>query len=243
METRHSTRFVVGRFGRCMPGHRSGPLRTGSRPFALLVGCAAAVSLAACDTSIEPSEGTLLEPPPASFAMGPPERADVMNQGGVGVYALDGAMVVRQANGLRMSMTMPTPEPDSYVYPAGTEAGHPEVFTLWAFIFNFPELCDGPCDGNDLGADAPAKGSVYNVGGHVASGNSLTISGRAGVGEPALAPPPLTPTPLVDPNGAEIHLAVTSHGALDPTTLPTEFRIPTGSPVCACWWVAVFPAP
>ena len=201
------------------------------------------LALAACDAPVGPTEGALLAPPPALASMGSPERADVMNQGGAGVYAADGATVVRQTNGLRMSIKMPTPEPDTYVYPAGTEAGHPEVFTLWAFIFNFPELCDGPCDGNDLGADAAAKGSVYNVGGHVASGNWLTISGRVGVGEPALAPPGVTPTPLVNPAGAVIHLAVTSHGALDPSTLPTEFRIPTGSPACACWWLAVFEAP
>jgi hypothetical protein len=172
-----------------------------------------------------------------------PEQANVMNQGGAGVYAPAGAMVVRQRNGLRLSVRMPTPEPGSYVYPDGTDPGHPEIFTLWAFIFNYPDLCDGPCDGNDIGADAPAKGSVYNAGGHVASGNSLTIAGRVGVGEPAVAPPGVTPTPLVNPAGAEIHLAVTSHGELDPTTLPEEFHMPTGSPACGCWWVALFPVP
>lgn len=164
-----------------------------------------------------------------------------MNQGGSGVYAADGATLLRQPNGLRMSMTVPTPQPGTYIYPPGIVPGHPEVFTLWAFIFNFPELCDGPCDGNDLGDGAAAKGSVYNVGGHVASGNSLTITGRTGVGEPALAPPGIVPTPLVNPAGAEIHLALTSHGELDPTTLPGEFRTPTGSPACGCWWVAIFP--
>ena len=195
------------------------------------------LALAACDPS-------LVDPDPASnpsFSMhAPGETEDVLNQGGVGVYAADGASVVRQPNGLRVSMTVPTPESGSYVYPDGTVAGHPEVFTLWAFIFNFPDLCDGPCDGNDLGADAPAKGSVYNMGGHVASGASLTIAGRVGVDEPALAPPGITPTPLVNPDGAEIHAALTSHGALDPSTLPGEFRRPTGSPLCGCWWVAIF---
>lgn len=182
---------------------------------------------------------------PAALGMSP-ERADVMNQGGAGIYAAAGALVVRQPKGLRLSMTMPTPEPGSYVYPPnppGIVPGHPEVFTLWAFIFNYPALCDGPCDGNDIGANAAAKGSVYNVGGHVASGESLTIAGRIGIGEPAVAPAGITPTPLVNPSGAEIHLAITSHGMLDPARLPTEFHVPTGSPACGCWWVAIVPAP
>lgn len=229
-----------------MAAPRLAPPHSLAGSFTLLL-CAGLLMACGTDQPISPEQDLTLgdedevsSPPPASFSMGPPERADVMNQGGVGVYAEDGAMVVRQKKGLRVSMTVPTPEPGTYVYPAGTEAGHPEVFTLWAFIFNFPELCDGPCDGNDLGADAPAKGSVYNVGGHVVSGNFLTITDRVGVGEPAVAPPPLTPTPLVNPSGAEIHLALTSHGVLDPSTLPGEFRRPTGSPACACWWVAIF---
>ncbi len=224
---------------RC-PRHR--PERRGptAKLLALFIGSTAALALAACDTSHGPPEGSLAAPPPVAASMSSPERADVMNQAGDGVYMVDGAMVVRQRKGLRLGMRVPTPEPGTYVYPAGTHPGHPEVFTLWAFIFNFPELCDGPCDGNDLGADADAKGSVYGVGGHVASGNFLNITGRVGVGEPALAPPGVTPTPLENPGGALIHLALTSHGELDPSTLPTEFRIPTGSPTCGCWWVAVF---
>lgn len=60
------------------------------------------------------------------------------------IFKVDGRRV---AQGLRMSVTMPTPEPGTYIYPPnppGIVAGHPEVFTLWAFIFNFPELCVGP---------------------------------------------------------------------------------------------------
>lgn len=236
MNNRHPARFGKGDVVRGSPERRS----RGRGPRALLVASATALTLGGCDAPVEPHEGALLEPSPVFASAGGPERADVMNQNGIGVYAADGAMLVRQPRGLRISMSVPTPQPGTYVYPAGIEAGHPEVFTLWAFIFNFPHLCEGPCDGNDLGADAAAKGSVYNVGGHVASGKSLTIADRVGVGEPALAPPGVTPTPLVNPGGAEIHVALTSHGALDPSTLPTEFRIPTGSPVCGCWWVAVF---
>jgi hypothetical protein len=84
------------------------------------------------------------------------EYSDVLNQGGMGVYAYDGASMVRQANGLKISISVPTPTPGEYTYAPGTWEGHPEVFTLWAFVFNYPSLCDGPCDGNDLG-DTPAR--------------------------------------------------------------------------------------
>jgi hypothetical protein len=201
---------------------------------------AAVVVVAACDAT--PTEAPVTFEPAAAEAMAPLplETADIMNQGGMGVYAADGARVVRQTDGLRVSVRMPTPEPGTYVYPAGIEAGHPEVFTLWVFIFNYPQLCTGTCDGDDIGAGAAAKGSVYGIAGHVASGGWLQLTGRAGIGEPAGAPPGIEPTPLVNPMGAEIHLAVTSHGALDPATLPEEFHIPTGSPVCGCWWTADF---
>ena len=212
-------------------------------PLNRTVALCAVLMLAACEPAIVAPEATpLLES--AYSSHGGSEYADVMNQGGAGVYAADGAMIVRQPNGLRASVKMPTPQPGQYVYPPnppGIVPGHPEVFTLWMFAFNHPDLCtDGICNGDDLGAGAAAKGAVYNVSGHVASGRSLNLSGRIAVGQPALAPAGVVPTPLTNPGGAEVHLAVTSHGALDPSTLPGEFRSPTGSPACGCWWVSIF---
>ncbi len=169
----------------------------------------------------------------------PPETADVMEQGGVTVLAPDGATIVRQPNGIHAAVTVPAPTPGTYVYPAGTEPGHPEVFTLWMFVFNFPENCTDPCDGDDT-INPDVEFGAYNVAGHVNAGSTLNLSGRVGVGEPAGAPPGVVPHALVNPAGAEIHLAVTSHGGLDPATLPGEFRTPTGSPFCGCWWTAFF---
>lgn len=168
----------------------------------------------------------------------PPETADVMDQGGAGVYAPDGARLVRQTNGIRISVSMPAPQSGMYEYPADVTPGSPEVFTLWAFVFNHPEECTDPCGGDDTTNPAVEFGA-YNVAGHVNAGKKLTLSGRIGVGDPAGGPVP-EPQPLSNPAGAEIHLAVTSHGALNPATLPGEFRRPTGSPMCSCWWVAVF---
>ena len=170
---------------------------------------------------------------------GEAETADVHAQGGTSVVAADGARLIRQPKGLHVSMTMPAPAPGTYIYPAGTSPGSPEVFTLWMFVFNNPENCTDPCGPDDT-TNPDVEFGVYNPAGHVNAGSGLTLSGRAGVGEPAQAPPGVDPFPLSNPAGAEIHLAVTSHGGLDPATLPNEFRIPTGSPMCGCWWTATF---
>lgn len=170
----------------------------------------------------------------------PPETADVWDQGGTDVYAPNGAQLVRQANGIAVQITMPTPEPGNYLYPAGIEPGHPEVFTLWAFVFNHPENCNANgCGGDDMSNPDVGFGA-YNAGGHVNAGGQLTLSGRIGVGDVADGPPGSAVSDLSDPMGAEVHLAVTSHGGLDPSTLPNEFHIPTGNGGCGCWWVAVF---
>ena len=163
------------------------------------------------------------------------EYRDVMAQGGGSVYAENGSRLVRQSRGFQAGMTVPTPEPGTYVYPAGIEPGDPEVFTLWAFVFNNPENCTAPCNGDDLGTATGADGGAYNLGGHVASGRSLTIAGRIATGET-----PFLGAPLARPGHAEIHLALTSHGGMDPATFPNEFRIPTGNGLCGCWWVSIF---
>jgi hypothetical protein len=164
----------------------------------------------------------------------------LMEQDGLAVRAPDGAQLVRQADGIAVSLKMPTPEPGTYVYPAGTEPGHPEVFTLWAFLFNHPENCsDGMCGPDDM-SDPDVGFGAYNAAGHVNAGATLNLSGRIGVGDPAGGPPGSAVTDLSNPMGVEVHLAVTSHGGLDPSTLPGEFRIPTGNGGCGCWWVAIF---
>lgn len=194
----------------------------------------AVVLVGACERT-EPvapmTEGLQLRP---AFEGGP-EYADVMNQNGIGIYSADGSALVRQPNGIRVSMTVPTPRPGDYTYPPGGVAGHPEVFTLWAFVFNYPQNCTQPCNGDDLGDGTGAIGGVYNVGGHVGAGRRLTISGRLGVGEA-----PVAFSALESPETAEVHVALAPHGALDPSLLPDEFRAPAGSPGCACWWVAIF---
>jgi len=186
---------------------------------------------------LKPVAGALLAISLAGVAnvslAGAPEKADVMIQGGGGVYAENGTTLVRQPGGLRVTSKIPTPAPGSYNYPAGREAGHPEVFTLWAFIFNYPDLCtDGECGMDDIGPTL-AQGGAYNVGGHaLGSGGFLNIAGRIGIGDTAAAG-----VPLSSPDTAEVHTAFAPHGAMDPASLPEEFRMPTGP--SNLWWVAI----
>lgn len=172
------------------------------------------------------------------------ETADVVGQGPAGpVVSADGATLIRVRNGITISIKMPTPAPGSYTYPppnlfqATMEIGKPEVFTGWAFVFNYPDLCsDGVCNSDDIGADTPARGGVYNFAGHAAAGRNLTLAGHISNGD--------TPfggddhAPLENPTGADVHLAVAPHGTLQPALMPNQIRTPIGSG--AFWWFAFF---
>lgn len=131
---------------------------------------------------------------------------------------------------------MPTPEPGTYRYPAGTEPGRPEAFSLWVFVFNLPKGCtDDRCDGDDLFAPGggPAKAGAFHGGGHVVGGPTLVLSGHVSKESEALLG-----SPLVDPAGAEVHLAVAPHGEVDGDQMPHQIQEPIGSP--EFWWMALF---
>lgn len=169
------------------------------------------------------------------------ETADVVGQGPAGpIVSADGATLRRSDSGLTMSLRMPTPEPGTYAYPPanmfqpeGAFPGHPEAFSLWAFVFNFPELCTNACDADDLAPGAPAMGGVFNVAGHVVGGPHLQLSGHV-----TLNSPPFAGSPLLEPRTAEVHLAVAPHGALQPDIMPNQLKMPIGSP--PFWWLAFF---
>jgi len=200
---------------------------------------AALLTVAACsdtrDAPLAPASSAPGANALVALAGSSSEYANVMNQGGGGVYEENGARLIRQPNGLRASVTVPTPQPGTYNYPAGRVSGHPEVFTLWAFVFNYPNLCTAPCNEDDLGAATPAKGGVYNIGGHVTSGSSMTIAGQIGVGETPFAPATAV---LESPSTAEVHLAIAPHGYVEPSNRAAEFGLPTGPAMF--WWVAAF---
>lgn len=115
--------------------------------------------------------------------------------------------------------------------------GYPEVFTLWFFGFDHPELCsDGVCDGDDLG-DTPARGSVYQLDGEIAYGKNLTMTGKVRLGQAALNGPG-----LANPLGAEVHVAMAPHGmALTGADLIQQLNSGVGGP--PLWFGAFFASP
>ncbi len=179
----------------------------------------------------------------------PRQVADVMNQGGDGVYQPNGARLIRTDHSVQVRWRIKTPEPGSYTYPTPDmvppgapthppiSAGYPEVFTLWLFAFDHPELCsDGVCDGNDIG-ETPARGSVYQVDGEIAYKHRLRMSGKVRLGQT-----PAAGLGLSNPKGAEVHVALAPHGrALDGAELIRQLNSPVGGP--PLWWAAIFLAP
>lgn len=148
------------------------------------------------------------------------ESADVFGQGMNGpVVAGAEATLRRTPNGITAAISMPTPEPGSYLYPADAEEGRPEAFTLWIFIFNDPEAEDW--DGAFLGA------------GHAIAGSHLELSGHV-----SRRTEPFVGDALENPGGAKVHLAVAPHGMLDPDKLPEQIKTPDGTP--DHWWFALF---
>ena len=181
-----------------------------------------------------------------AFAKVTKQTAHVMNQDGVGYYAEDAAHLTRQTNGISIRVSVPVPQPNTYTYPAKgvpTPSASPEVFTGWAFVFNYPDECvDGPgeCSGPDL-FNPDVGAGVYNFAGHpTGAGGNLVLTGNIKVGQPAGGPEGSTMAPLSNPGGAEVHMAIAPHGLLDPGIMPEQATTPVGSPACACWWVAVF---
>jgi hypothetical protein len=181
------------------------------------------------------------------------ETADVPGQGNSGpVLATDGARLERRADGLVATMDVPTPEPGSYEYPTGDmvppwasphppvspgATNAPEVFTLWLVVFNDPAACtNDSCDADDFAADAAARGGIYQLDGRIADDTTMSFVGSIRVGEQ-----PETGSPLDNPTGADVHLAIAPHGRTLPGTDGwSQLNGPVGNPTL--WWTAEFPS-
>lgn len=182
-------------------------------------------------------------------AAGPSETADVVGQGLAGpIVAPDGAAIRRTPNSVVAKLVMPTPVPGTYSYPTGPTgsgvAGHPEVFSLWMFIFYNPDACAGAlCLPGDLMNNPAVIAGAYNAGGHVAGGSQLTLAGSVNhrsvtFGGPNAETLGQALSMGYDLADAEIHLAVAPHGALDPALLPGSITTPVGNP--SFWWLSIF---
>lgn len=182
-------------------------------------------------------------------AGGPAETANVVGQGLMGpVVAPGGAAIIRTPNGVVANLSMATPTPGSYTNPVGPTGsgatGHPEVFSLWVFVFFNPEECAAAiCGPGDLMTNTDVIAGAYNAGGHVVGGPNLNLGGFVNrsaftFGGPNAETIGQALAMGYSLNDAEIHLAVAPHGALDPALLPGSISTPNGTP--ANWWIALF---
>lgn len=99
----------------------------------------------------------------------------------------------------------------------GLPKGH--AMTLWIITFNSPGECwTTPCSILDLMANAAAEGDFHFGGGAVTGNGKTTLAGHLAVGDVTgsgkleIAIPDVPAIPLTNPYGAEVRLAVHSHG-------------------------------
>ena len=190
------------------------------------------------------------------------ENAPIEVLGGEPTLRAENALLTRYEDQLVFEIRMDTPVPGSYVYPPAVpdiRKAAPEVFTVWAFVFNNPERCVGTDDWARCGVDDfndDIRTGVYSVAGHVTSidheggafildrgtDGQMVMRGEIAVGDPQWPdlPPGAITHPLENPLGAEVHVAIAPHGQVDPATVATELYAPAGDPTCGCWWVAFF---
>lgn len=160
------------------------------------------------------------------------------------------ATVIRTKNGISAFVRLPTPMPGTYCYPPATLAtdpsagpavpGHPEVFSLWGIYFNNPENClPGGCSAADvLGPNCiNAQAGAVKLAGHVTGNGTLQLSGHLSIGSGPLGA--LGCAPLMDPQGAELHVAVGPHGMLVPSLMPAQISVPPGGGP-GYWFPAIF---
>ena len=183
---------------------------------------------------------------------------------GLELIKAEDALLTRYEDRLVLEITMDAPTPATYVYPDSVppeRQASPEVFTVWAFVFNHPDACTSGSEGLACGVDdftEAVKAGAYGVSGHVTavdhSGGAFELDrgtdgkmvfiGEIKVGDAQRpnSPPDSLNYPLESPMEAEVHVAIAPHGQLDPANIATDLYEPAGNADCGCWWNAFFSA-
>ncbi|MGH2396816.1 MAG: hypothetical protein ACRDFW_07480 [bacterium] len=189
------------------------------------------------------SQALPAEDPHSSFSRAP-VRKIAMTPEGRDPIPFTAATLRRFDSGLSMTLVSAVP------VAAGTQAG----YTVWWVVFNKPQNCTHPLsDSNGVISAcsmpdfAAAEASVFNASGSVVVGFTdgtntglLSVNGQAGLGPDGIPgqtqDPPnnqiLEPGGVTNPKGAEVHLVIRNHGALDGVNdfLEVAASQTTGSP-------------
>jgi hypothetical protein len=85
------------------------------------------------------------------------------------------------------------------------------VYTLWGFSFSYPENCVEGCGFDDVARDPAGIGfSVQQIAGHV-TGESGKVNFGGSIA-------------VANAQGAEYHVVIAEHGALDPADMPNAIK-------------------
>jgi hypothetical protein len=109
-----------------------------------------------------------------------------------------------------------------------------DAYTLWIVVFNFPEYCGIPffCFDTDIGNPDVAADILYITGNVVGGSGRGTFAGRLAAGDVSGSifnvPPQPFPFPpavgLLNPESAELHFIVHSHGQKLPDYMPSMIQ-------------------
>jgi hypothetical protein len=117
------------------------------------------------------------------------------------------------------------------------------AFTNWAFVFNHPEFCDGPCNGPDLGNPDVGGAVMYLTGQRVQSNGRAIFAGAISANSSYRQIDGSSPMGITNPQGAEIHIGLQRHteDSLDGDATARHMQVtnPCGPP-CSIVQVAVF---
>lgn len=117
---------------------------------------------------------------------------------------------------------------DSGIHATITTNGLPAgAYTVWILVFNDPSVCGGSLCSPPLHIGA-SNGGVHFGAGHVVSGRGPTnfaVNLAVGDSSGQIA----GPSALLDPRGAEIHLAIRSHGPAIPGLVDDQIRTVAGA--------------
>lgn len=135
------------------------------------------------------------------------------------IVPVGSARLVRTPNGVSFNLST-----------TGLSPGH--AYTLWIVIFNEPGGCAVPheCGPDDVVNAAAKPDMMYAAGSMATAAGTATFAGHRHVGGNGSinAPVGLPAFGLLDPYGAEIHLAVHDHGPRLPEFLPDMIQTVDG---------------